>query len=779
MDQEKLLNISNISFLSELSLQEKSELAKDFEWKTYPEGSFIIERGQKPFSVYLLIDGSVMVSGHNEAHLNPNILRSGSVFGELCIVTGKPSLHSYQSLEKSRVLSINADDFARMLLRWPQIYGSIIGQLSEDLKEVNQLLSESNYKEVLRSNIKLTQYRDKFYGIWGSTRTTHEVQHKLEELKTHQGNLLILGERGTGRQMVAWYAHQKLFGEAAPFVVMDGRRFEQQWGPALFEITTGGTLFIQEIDLISPSTQLKLAETLRSLTTCFMTGSIQTHPKVFEEKIIPELRACFNHTHLITPLRERKRDIPILTQGILEKLAQKNNRQTPSLSSEATQLLLSHNYRQGNVTELIQVIERAFYLVEQNVIGLEHIFFGPTSEKIGRNINLLQWRFFDKLFKRGSAILWLRQIFAVLFVFLIAGLLLSPHLTITMKVFTLVWGLWWPGLAIISPFLGRLWCTVCPFSTIMEFAQTKFNPKRPIPALIIKYDYLIITSLFVFIFWIEIFTEMRLNPIYTGLLLIGIQLAAILISTLFPRHAWCHHFCPLGGFIGTASIGSLLEVRSDAAVCLNKCTTFECYVGKDGIKGCPMSQHLPYLDNNLDCKLCFNCVRNCQHGSVQVNLRVPAREVWHLTRVNQGYSIFIGSMLAILFPIIYFEPLQKGEPAFNWHLWFTVFYVLSALTGGFLGWWVGKPFKTKAASKKTKLVFSFIPIVLAGHIMYQVSFIPGIQGLVIGGGYYTSTGFESLFIPATWVAQVTAALIGLTLTVITFLFVLIKAKNKK
>lgn len=796
MDVEKDILLTKIPFLSDLSPQDRMELTSEFVWETYPEGSIIIEQDQKPSSLYILSEGKVEVFSNSKEYTSTQTLGPGTVFGELSIVTGRPSVNKVRCKETCRLLSIKSEDFARILLRWPQIYQTFIEQLSENLNEAKQLLSESKYKEVLSTAIKLTQYRDKFYGIWGSVRTTQEVERKFVELEHRDGNLLLMGERGTGRQMVAWYAHQRLFGEAAPFVVLEGQRFEQQWGNtlldlnkneeasslphySLFDIATGGTLFIQEIDQISLKAQLKLAEALKSKgKTCFVIGSILTQQKSNSSKILPELLECFVHTYTITPLRERKRDIPIIAQGIVEKLAQKNHRDIPTMSTEATQLLLSHNYRQGNVTELIQVMERAFFLADQGVIGLEQIFFGPTSERFGRKVNLLQWAPIEKLLKSGKLIQWLQRISAVLYIVLLFGLLFSPQLTITMKAFTLVWGLWWPALTIVSPFLGRLWCTICPFSKVMEFAQDKFHPKRSIPAWFIKYDYFIVSFLFAFIFWIEIICKMRSNPLYTGLLLVAIQFAAILVSILYPRHGWCRHFCPLGGFIGTASIGSVLEVRADATVCLNKCTTFDCYVGKDNVKGCPMTQHLPYLDNNLDCKLCFNCVRNCQHGSVQVNLRVPAREVWHLTRINQGYSVFIGVLLAILGPIIYYEPLQVIWPSDVWNLWFSLAYFFSALLGGTMGWWIGKPFKTKAASTRIKLVFAFTPLVIAGHIMYQIDFLPGINSLFLGAGYQTDSGLYSLFIPASMAARWIVTLTGLALTGLTVTIIMLRKRTK-
>ncbi|MFZ3372395.1 MAG: cyclic nucleotide-binding domain-containing protein, partial [Desulfitobacteriaceae bacterium] len=637
MIEDKVYNLANLELFSELTSAELTELANDFQWQDYEEGSEIIKQNQEQNPFYVLVEGKAAVFINKEGHpWRVHSFGPGDVFGDLSLLTGKPSPTSIRCLKQCRVLALDAVSFGQMLLRWPHLNQTFVSRVFQNLNDTNLILSEAKYKEYLRSSLQLTKYKEKFYGLWGSVKTTKETERKLEELSQSAGNLLLKGERGTGRQMMAWYVHQRRFGEKFPFITVEGRRFDQQWGDlivvqvsqkgsttipnnSLFDIAKGGTLYIGEIDLISPHTQLKLSQALKTLNNkCSIIGSIQSEPDASGPKIIPELLECFTHTYEITPLRERKRDIPILAQGILEKMALKNKRNVPMLNQEATQLLLSHHYSQGNVTELIQVIERAFFLAEKDIIGLEQIFFGPTSEKSGLLLNLLSWPKIENFFKKGTFILGLRLVSALIFTIIVLLLLFAPTLTLTTKIFVLVWGLWWPALVIISPFLGRLWCSVCPFSTIMDFIQKKLHLNRPVPDFFIKYDYLVVSFLFLLILWFEVFTAMRFSPAYTAAWLITVQAAAILIGILYPRHTWCHHFCPLGGFIGTASIGSMVEVRADADVCLNKCTTFECYVGKDRVAGCPMSQHLPYLDNNLNCKLCFNCVRNCPNGSVQV-----------------------------------------------------------------------------------------------------------------------------------------------------------------
>jgi len=799
MSDDKIYSLSNIELLSDLSSPELAELASEFQWENYELGSEIIKQGQEEHSFYILIKGKadVMIQKEGPRLWRVDTLGPGDTFGEFSLLNGQAACNTILCQEQCQVLALGPESFARMLLRWPKLYKRFIRRLSKDLNEANLILSEAKYKENLRSALQLTQYKDKFYGLWGGARTTGEVERKLEELAQPKGHLLLTGERGTGRQMMAWYVHKRQSGKGAPFVVVDGRRFDKQWRDLIIEsidgeessdfhnsnpfaIAEGGTLLIREINLISPHTQHKIAQVMNLVKNkCFVIGSMDAATGDLEKIIIPELRKYFAHTYEILPLRKRKRDIPILAQGFLEKLAKKNHRKVPTLNREATKLLLSHNYQQGNVSELIQVIERAFYIVERDIIGVEQIFFGPTSEQNRLTINLLAWRKIENLLKKGTFIGSLRLVAATLFIALVLLLLLTPEIAVSTKIFALVWGLWWPTLALISPFLGRLWCTVCPFSTIMDFVQKRVHKNRGIPEFIIKYDYLLVSFLFLMIFWVEVITDMRYKPVYTAVLLASIQASAIVIAVLYPRHTWCRHFCPLGGFIGTASIGSMLEVRADATVCLNKCTTFECYVGRGSVPGCPMSQHLPYLDNNLDCKLCFNCVRNCPNGSVQVNLRLAGREVWHLVRANQGYVVFIGVLLAILVPLNYVVPLQGIWPSGSAKVWFSLCYWGAGLIGGLLAWIIAKPFKTKSTSLRVKLIFAFTPLVLAGHIIYQVALVPGIHSLLLGVGYETPSGLLSLNIPVTVMANGIATTFGLVLTGITVALVLLNTKEKR
>ncbi|MDA8441322.1 MAG: cyclic nucleotide-binding domain-containing protein, partial [Peptococcaceae bacterium] len=551
MDYDKLYFLAKVELLADLTTPELTELAQDFNWEHLSPESIIMRQGHLHSRFYVLAEGraEALVTKKGSNSLQVNSFVPGDAFGEISLFTAAPAPTTIKCVTDCTLLTLDSEHFARMLLKWPKLYHRFIEKLSHSLHQANLVLWEAKHKEFLRSSLQLNQYEDKFYGIWGSWKTTKETEAELATLGKKDEHLLLTGERGTGRQMLAWYLHKQRFGESAPFIVVDGRYFDQQWGDQVFEggseeehsgysgsglldLVAGGTLLIREINLISPRAQLRLSHAMQAVQhKCLVVGSMESSPEFFIQ-LIPELVAAFTQSFRIEPLRERKRDIPVIALGVLQKLAQKNNRPTPVLDPEATKILLSHNYRQGNVTELIQVIERAFYLEDNNIISLEHIFFGPTAAKLGRSINLMGWRGIASMFKKGSAVLWLQRISSGAFAAILLLLVIAPKSSWGILVFSLLWGLWWPALAIISPIFGRVWCTVCPFSYVMASIQRKFHLNKPIPDFLKQYDYLFTTFLFLLIFWLEAITGMRSHPGYTVILLLSIQAAAIALGVV-------------------------------------------------------------------------------------------------------------------------------------------------------------------------------------------------------------------------------------------------------
>lgn len=801
--ERKVKILAKVELLSGLTRQELYEIAGDFRWEEYVKGTYIFQQDLEAHGFYVLVEGraDAFIKRQGREMIRLSSFGPGDAFGEVDLFTGKLASASVQCTEDCRVLALSAERFAYMLVRWPKLYAGFVTSLSQRLNLLNRELWEEGYRNFLRSGLQF-QLKYRFYEYWGSPYSLREIEEKLGKLSETEENVLFLGERGTGKTLVAWLLHKKQYGENAPFIIVDGRHMDQQWGDILFEtrqipgnpegaksycilkVAESGTLFIKDINMLSSRAQLKLAEVLSSrCAPCRIVATLQAEPEDLSVKLLPELKKFFTEEYRFLSLRERKRDIPVISARLLKKLADQHGRPAPMIDREATKMLLNHNFRQTNIAELIQIVERAFLIADGDVIGVEHLFFGPTGERIGRSFNLLMWKRFHSWVKEGLFPRRLQKTTFTIMILTVVALLFIPGEKSGDFGLTLVWGLWWPAIVISAFWIGRVWCGACPVSLAMEMIQKVYHLNRPVPNVLKKYDYLITTFLFVLVFWIEEMTDMRHNRLYGGLWLFTITSAAAVTGIIFTRHTWCRHLCPLGGLIGMASISGMVEVRADSEICLNKCTTHECYRGTGEVEGCPMSQHSAFLDSNQACKLCFRCVRNCPNDAVKVNLRVPAREVWHLVRVNQGFALFIGVALGILAPILYFGPLHGVWPEDRWRFWFSVTYWGTAVLTGLITWFIARPFREKAAPRRIKLVFAFIPVVIAGLIAYQLHFLPGAKSVLIGLGYIPRMGADGVFyIPLLRAGQAGAAFMGVLLTGFTIVMVLLrtgKLKNRR
>lgn len=792
--------LSTVELLQDLNLHELGELAKDFCPANYAPDTDIVKPGEKTFRFFILVTGKAAVirskKGNNIFPVN-NSFVSGDCFGEITLFTGRPSPVAIRATEESTVLTMNAEKFAQMLLRWPKLYERFLHRLSRLLNQIDDHLWETRYREFLRDSLQLKQLQQKFYGLWGSTKSTRQAEKAIAQLASSREPLLLVGERGTGRQMMAWHIHKRQFGETAPFIVVDAHHFDQQWGDLMFktrqhdgsltlikgasllDIAEGGTLFIREINLISPRTQQKLAQTLKSFeVNCRIIGCLISEPETLPQSLNNDLRECFTDYHKIYPLRERKRDISVIAQGVLDKLAAQYNRKPPTLDQEAIRFLLAHDYRQGNVTELIRITERAFHLADNNKIAIEHLFFGSVDEKSERSINILSWRWAKHLVAKGIFPLWIKNFITAIFLVVIALFLIGPNFIAVTLISTVAWSLWWPAITILSPIIGRIWCAICPISGVMEWVQKLVHFNLPVPEFLKKYDYLIITFLFFSGLWFEEMIEMRHHPVTTGLFVIGVVTTACIIGIVYTRRTWCRHICPIGNFVGVASIAGLLEVRSNTTVCLNKCTSYECYRGSEtkGISGCPTSQYMPSVDNNLDCLLCLQCARVCPNDAVQLNVRIPAREVWTGARIRQGFIIFIAAGFAALGPLLYFQ--MAGREMHEWRLWFSLSYWGAIIPAVALTWLIARPLQEEFALKRVRLIFALIPLVLAGYMVYQLRFVPGAGSVMLGLGWKTVEGTTGYYVSGLLAGQIWAVITGLAVTAFTIAKILLHDRSE-
>jgi hypothetical protein len=161
--------------------------------------------------------------------------------------------------------------------------------------------------------------------------------------------------------------------------------------------------------------------------------------------------------------------------------------------------------------------------------------------------------------------------------------------------------------------------------------------------------------------------HMTINPKPTGFLLIGLILLAVLFAMFFERETWCRYLCPLGNFGGIFALSATLFVRSNPNVCSTKCTTHNCNKGSDEYPGCPVFHHPLFARNAHICKLCFNCLKSCPHGSARLYLRPPLVRIWQQLDITETIAFF-GLVFFFLAPFMLASeriPIFMGATAFT------------------------------------------------------------------------------------------------------------------
>lgn len=219
-------------------------------------------------------------------------------------------------------------------------------------------------------------------------------------------SVLIVGETGAGKEVLAQKIHEHSPRSAGPMVSVDCASLSpmliesllfghergsftgaNQSRPGLFEAAEGGTLFLDEVGELPLAAQTKLLRVLETRTVQRLGSSTNRHldvrflsatnrdlrNEVREGRFRSDLLFRLNGMTLtVPPLRSRKHEIPALAAGFLSQISAREGIPRPSLSAEALDRLVKHSWP-GNVRELLNALERAVALSDAETIPREHI----------------------------------------------------------------------------------------------------------------------------------------------------------------------------------------------------------------------------------------------------------------------------------------------------------------------------------------------------------------------------------------------------------------------
>ena len=269
-----------------------------------------------------------------------------------------------------------------------------------DISEMDRL-----DQEVIQLSRQL-ETEDGFYGIIGSSAAMQGVFDVIEKVAMSDAPVVIYGESGTGKDLVARAIHQAGSRKERPYVqfncaalnesLLESELFGHTKGAftgayrhriGRFEAANGGDIFLDEIGDIPLSVQVKLLRVLESKqfervgdnkpvnvdVRIISATNRNLNDLIAQKKFREDLYFRINAIAIqLPPLRDRAQDIPLLISAFIRKHQEKSGKRITGLTRSAMELFIAYHWP-GNVRELKSVLDYAFILAEEGMISAEHL----------------------------------------------------------------------------------------------------------------------------------------------------------------------------------------------------------------------------------------------------------------------------------------------------------------------------------------------------------------------------------------------------------------------
>ncbi len=292
-------------------------------------------------------------------------------------------------------LKLGANDYLTKPLNVDEL--KILIEKTLHIKTIEQ--ENANLKEQLNKHFDIKS-------IIGKSSAMNKLFENIAVFAPSDASVLILGESGTGKELVAGAVHYNSPRKDFPFVkvncaslpenLLESELFGHTRGAftgadrnrkGRFEKAHRGTILLDEIAEMSVHTQAKLlrvlqeqqfeplgsSDTVKIDTRIIAATNRDLEAEIRKERFRPDLFYRLNVVSLeVPPLRERKADIPLLSEFFIKRYSKKNKKIVKGISPRAADLLQRFHWP-GNVRELENVIERAVIITRRNIISVDNL----------------------------------------------------------------------------------------------------------------------------------------------------------------------------------------------------------------------------------------------------------------------------------------------------------------------------------------------------------------------------------------------------------------------
>lgn len=279
----------------------------------------------------------------------------------------------------------------------------VIGDLKDIKEEFKDQISQYIHElEITRLELKM---KYNIGNIVGSSEKIKELITQINNLTNSDMPVLISGESGSGKELVAKTIHYQGNYSNGPFILFDCKSttpqtvkkelLGQKLEKGILEHSIGGTIYFKNIEYLDKQTQKQLVKIFKNkkfkktgikeeiaFNSRIIASTKDGRAKSIKSQFIPELFGLFNGAHIIVPpLRDRVEDIPLLCNYFLKEISEEQGEGLKFISGDALKLLVKYPWP-NNISELANEIRRAAFLSD------EKIEVKDISEKISHPSNL-------------------------------------------------------------------------------------------------------------------------------------------------------------------------------------------------------------------------------------------------------------------------------------------------------------------------------------------------------------------------------------------------------
>ncbi len=308
--------------------------------------------------------------------------------------TGKSIFNEFQTLTSYKGQTINAINSTLIIKENENVIGVV---------DVSRYVDDCYQRQNIVLSMKNNEFKKSLYtidDIITCSPIVNDIKEKIKKISKTDSTVLIYGETGTGKELVAQSIHtssnrkNKRFVSqncaSIPSTLLESILFGTTKGsytgaenrPGLFEIANGGTLFLDEINSMEISVQAKILKAIeeKKITRIGGVEAIDTDIKIIsainenpslclkEKKLREDLFYRLSVVQLdLPPLRERKEDIKYLTRYFIDDFNNKMNRNIIDISEDVEAIFSNYSWP-GNVREIKNIIEGAFNLTSSRII---------------------------------------------------------------------------------------------------------------------------------------------------------------------------------------------------------------------------------------------------------------------------------------------------------------------------------------------------------------------------------------------------------------------------